>query len=89
MPVILNDFSALVGKTGKKQDGQGTIMVIPTLSLSLPITYAFTFLIIYVFVSTSSSKASDKKRSVIASFSDDAVMHAIHHLADNCLQFQL
>ena len=40
-------------------------------------------------VSTPSSKANDTKRNVIASLSDDAVMHAMYHLADNRLQFQL
>ena len=35
------------------------------------------------------SEASDTKRNVIALLSDDAVMHAMHYLADNCLQFQL
>ena len=40
-------------------------------------------------LTTPSSKASDTKRNVIASFSDDAVMLALHHLADNCLQFQI
>ena len=35
------------------------------------------------------SEASDTKRNVIASLSDDAVIHAMHHMADNCLQFQL
>ena len=38
---------------------------------------------------TLSSEASDTKKFVIALLSDDAVIHAMHHLADNCLQFQL
>ena len=38
---------------------------------------------------TPSSNASNTKRNVIALISDDAVMHAMHYLADNCLQFQL
>ena len=42
-----------------------------------------------VVVSTGLSKASDTKRNVIASPSDEAVMHAMHHLVAICLQFQL
>ena len=38
---------------------------------------------------TGLSKASDTKRNVIASPSDEAVMHAMHHLVAICLQFQL
>ena len=38
---------------------------------------------------TPSSEASDTKRNVIALLCDDAVIHGMHHLADNCLQFQL
>ena len=38
---------------------------------------------------TLTSKATGTKRNVIASLSDDAVMYAIHHLVDICLQFQL
>ena len=38
---------------------------------------------------TLTSKANASKRNIVASLSDDAVMHAIHHLVDICLQFQL
>ena len=43
----------------------------------------------FEFICTPSSKANDTKGNVIAPLSDDAVMHAIHHLGDDCLQFQL
>ena len=38
---------------------------------------------------TLTSKATGTKRNVIALLSDNAVMYAIHHLVDICLQFQL
>ena len=38
---------------------------------------------------TLTSKANATKRNVIASVIDDAVMSAIYHLVDICLQFQL
>ena len=39
--------------------------------------------------STLTSKATGTKRNVIALLIDNAVMYAIHHLVDICLQFQL
>ena len=38
---------------------------------------------------TPSSIASDAKRNVKVLLMVDAVMHAMHYLAGNCLQFQL